>query len=172
MTGRLPITTTGLPTVFPGCAGSPRLQTLPRLSVNCTDVRGCSIIWDSSRCAITSAVESRRLALLAVTATGTSCAVATIPVSSTMVATRTSISVKPRCLIFRLAIAVRIFFGPSRYLELLPRARCIGPDFDGSGRQHHYRAKSVIRFADPIHTGAGGGLRAAPSKGNKATGGG
>src|SRR6185437_423534 len=86
---------------------------------------------------MTSEVVSRRLFASSPTETGTSCATATIPMSSTALATRTSISVKPRWVRIRLVCCMAGFSINSlgRLAGAGPVAAIVrGPSLNRAGR--------------------------------------
>src|SRR5690348_8756280 len=151
MKGRLPMLSVGqLPAHTGGMAPAPpRLQAAaagqvsPWASVKVV----LPIGWDMSasiwRWAMTSEVVSRRLFASRPTETGTSCATATIPMSSTTLATRTSISVKPRWVRIRMAccMAGLSINSLSRLAGVGPVASIVRrPNLNGAGRHNDHGA--------------------------------
>src|SRR5487761_151912 len=175
MNGRLAIITTGLPARAGGLTAMPRLQapaagqTRPCGSVNVAAESGWLINASISRCAMTSEVESRRFAPFSPMAKGTSLATPTMPITSTRVATITSMIVKPLCRLPCLVIFCGMFCGMAKFsilrlTDLMPVSRCIGgPHLNGTRR--HQNHGSVTRgrnggIPDIQHILAGsGGIR-------------
>src|SRR5580692_1051535 len=157
--------TTPLPITCPGCVGSPKLQLavqpvatangLIKTGAGATVPSGCSRINSNSFWANTSAVPSLRLLAFKNADAGTSCATATNPTSTTMVAIIISTSVKPRSLLeSRLDMSACptpfisdfYFFHDEQSANLLPISCTIRrPNLYRPSRKQYYRPIPWVR---------------------------